>query len=176
MKQNDRSTRLLIGLLMMAVSILAGCSQESELTLYNDQSWEFVSNFTYNPDDIPEVSLEIPIIKEVLGVSVASSLLPDSMGDTALEMVANAYRQEGYRVETEQKQVMGGDTSYIMTITGRGWDKLATMLSGPLLEKFGLPASEVAVAETGDGAVHFVVALPVDPYGLGSTPVSYTHL
>lgn len=168
MKQKGRFPRLFLGLLMTIVLFLFGCSQQSDLTLYNDQSWEYVSSFTFDPDDIPDVSLDIPIIEEALSVGVASSLLPESVSDMTLDMAANMYRQEGYRVETEQKRALGGDTSYVMTITGQGWDKLARMLSGPMLEELGLPASQVTVTEVSDGAVHFVVALPVDTYGLGS--------
>ena len=175
MKQKDRPTRRLISLLMMlSALVLAGCSQESDLTLYNDQSWEFISGFTYDPDGIPEVPLDSPLIQEILGAGGISSLTPDSLGDSGLEMLADTYRKEGYRVETNQEQVIGGDTRHTMTITGRGWDRLATMLSGPLLEEFGLPAADVAIAETGDRAVHFVVALPIDTYGLGSTlPIEF---
>lgn len=174
MKQQDCTRRLISLLMMLSVLGLAGCSQESDLTLYNNQSWEFISGFTYDPDDIPEVPLDSPLIQEILGADGISSLMPDTIGDTGLEMLADTYRKEGYRVETNQEQVMGGDTRHTMTITGRGWDRLATMLSGPLLEEFGLPAADVTVAETADGAVHFVVALPINTFGLGSTlPIEF---
>lgn len=157
--------RFLVSLLIG--SLLIGCSQKNELTLYKGQEWLFKSSFTYNPDEIPTMGFSLPIF-EGLSLDANTSLLNPAMTEMMFDEMVAQYRQSGFDVSWRKQVGSGGDVTYILEGQGVGWEHLTDLLDGTGANEFDLPTPSIEITELGDGTVQFMANFPSDPYGFSA--------
>lgn len=166
-KREYRITRGTLLTLLAIAWLLAGCSQENELTFYRDEQWRFESTFTYNPDDVPEIELSVPIISG-LSFDASTGLVNPTMLESVFDEMVNQYQRMGLEASWQKRESFGGDVSYTLLAEGIGWDSLVDLLGGIGANEFGLPTPEVEITQQSDGTVHLTAEYPDDLYGLNA--------
>lgn len=167
-------------LISLTIVSLAGCSQQSELTLRQDQSWELSSRIELDLGLIPDISAEFEGIdlNFDLGAISAASI------EMTLNFLKMTYQERGldasWRIIPNSNQ---HQTSYQVNIHGRSWEQLKNLTdidpeAALQLSNQGYDLSQnqgyISVTELGDGRLLFVMEIPFEETGISAlAPFSF---
>lgn len=149
----------------IAFLTLIGCSQSTLFTFYNDQSWEIRSEFSYDPDEIPEIGFSGSIV-EGLNIGASTNLLNPAFVDLAFNQAAGYYQRQGLGAKWEKQENRQGIT-YVLTIFGQGWEQLESAMTLPEIEGVSMPAAFIEVEELENNQIHVQFGQHQDDFGLG---------
>lgn len=167
----------IIGLVVVA-ALLVGCSQQTDLTLRADESWELRSYLSLNLEVIPNFSGEV----EGFEIEVQTGALTDEILTASFNQLEVYYDSQGYDASwSTSTGEQGNETAYTLLIKGQGWDSLSKLTSPPpeTLSQLGIQSEQaesygIVIAAMSDGQLHFEMGLPESTPNLGALfPISF---
>lgn len=159
---------LLRGLVVILALLLAACSSETTITLYENEKWSVENVSDVNTALMPEFSVGDEIFPGLgidMGVDTGAwtSLL---MGKGLDELTP--YYQEQNIIFSWSERNRGEDiTIYTLRWEGQGWDKLCNVI---------LTGTETSLVAIGNNQVRFAMRTPSDELGLNTLVDMTVHL
>jgi len=120
--------RFLIASSLAALTLLlAACSSETTITLYQGEAWEVENISQLNLTLLPEISVGNDIIPDLglgIDIGVDTGSWSEALLDSSLDQLMGHYRSHGIDASWNSRPAGGGQTAYTIQLKGVGWDQL----------------------------------------------------
>jgi hypothetical protein len=140
-------------LLAALTFLLAACSSETTITLYENEEWRIKNVSEVDTSLLPEIGVGGDIVPGMgLEIGVDTAAWTNMLMGKSLSDLEGYYRQFGVDFSSQTRSA-GNMTVYTLKWEGQGWDTLETVV---------LTGTQASIVGLGNNQVRFSVNIPVD--------------
>lgn len=150
MPRPNRDSLILITVLTL---LLAACSSETTITLYEDEEWKVKNVSEVDTSLLPEIGVGGDILPGMgLDIGLDTAAWTDMLMGKGLSELEGHYQRFDIDFSSKTRS-KGSTTVYTLEWEGQGWDTLETIV---------LTGTQASVVNVGSNQVRFSMNIPVD--------------